>query len=83
MRPALIVFGVILVLGLIAGTVYKLFYAETSKTVIQRGAKQVIINTEGSKQPLFNFGCANVQVEAYWKKQRLLAGFASPKEEKK
>ncbi len=47
-------------------TVHKLL-APTSSTKIANIEKQVNVYEE-PKQPLFNFGCANLKVEAYWKK---------------
>lgn len=46
--------------------VHKLL-SPTTSTKIGNIEKQVNVY-ESPKQPLFNFGCSNLQAEAYWKK---------------
>lgn len=46
---------------------YSAFLKPTNTTNVSDGGR--VINVfEQPKQPLFNFGCANIQIEAYWKK---------------
>lgn len=68
MRAWFVGFGVLIAVALSAGMIYKLFFSTTNKTVIGRGGKQVIINTESPRIPVFNFGCSNLQAEMYWRK---------------
>ena len=56
----------ILILG--AGFfLYSAFLKPTNTTNVGAGGR-VINMFESPKQPLFNVGCANLQIEAYWKK---------------
>lgn len=79
MKKFWILIGVLLVLSSSAGMVYKLFFQATSKTVIGRGGKQVIVNTDAPRQSLFNFGCTNLQLDVYWRKSRMFPTFANEK----
>lgn len=74
-KNRLINFIVYALIGLaVWGVFYKLFMKDTSKTVIQSGGRQVNVYSDVPKVALFNFGCSNLQVDAYWKKTRLING---------
>ena len=76
MPPFVRVLGFFFLFAIMGGVVYNQFRT-TNKTVIGAGGRQVIVNADTPKQSLFNFGCANLQVEAYWRKQRLLPAFGT------
>lgn len=71
--------GVIIFLVLVGGIGYKIV-APTSKTVIGKGGKQIVLNTDKPQIPLGGCSIYKINVKGYWEK-----GFAinSPKEEKK
>jgi hypothetical protein len=56
--------------AIIIGTMFMLYSAflkPTNTTNVGDGGK--VINVyDVPKQPLFSFGCSNLQVESYWKK---------------
>lgn len=68
-------FGLIFVIAVAGGVVYNQFRT-TNKTIIGAGGRQVIVNTDAPRQSLFNFGCTNLQVEMYWRKNRALTSFS-------
>ena len=82
MKNWIIAIGTVFALAVIGGITYKSFFAPTSRTVIGKGGKQVIINTDSPKIPLFSLGCSNLQAEAYWKKQRLFSQFKEKTDDK-
>ena len=69
-KNRLINFVVYAIIGIFVWGVYsKIFLKETHKTVISSGGQQ-INNYDTPKTNLFNFGCSNLQIDAYWKKVR-------------
>lgn len=71
--------GLVFLLAIMGGVVYNQFRT-TNKVIIGAGGRQVIVNTDSPRQSLFNFGCANLQTEIFWKKGSRFPSFAPGKE---
>jgi len=70
-KNRLINFIVYAIIGLFVWGAYsKIFLKETNRTVISSGGKQINVY-DVPKVSLFNFGCSNFKVDAYWQKARL------------
>lgn len=66
-------FAIYSIIGLTIWGVYQKFISPSSSTKIDNIEKQVnVYNDDVPKQDLIGFGCANLKVEAYWKKNRVI-----------
>ena len=71
MKNWIIVLGTIFALAIIGGITYKSFFASTIKTVIGKGGKQVIINTDShQKSDMYRMEYGVAQARRGWAEKK-------------